>query len=70
MSCLISGLLVIDNEGHEHETRHIDGIDYHLFFAVEADKENHFIWETNGHRYVMSSMISIEKLFEVVISVK
>jgi len=68
-SQLIDAQLSIDNEGYEYELKQIDSIDYHIFTAIDNGKANMIVWEENGQRYKISSVISTDKILMMALSV-
>ena len=68
-SQLIDAQLSIDNEGYEYELKQIDSIDYHIFTAIDNGKANMIVWEENGQRYKISSVISTDKILTMALSV-
>jgi len=69
-SSIDSSQLSVSHEGVEYEIRHIDGIDYHIFTAVDTDKDNSILWESNGQRYDILSTIPIDELLRIAFSVE
>jgi len=68
-SSLTSAQTSVNNEGYDYEVRQINGIDYHVFTGVEIGKGNFIVWEADGQRYSIGSLISIDELQKMALSV-
>ena len=66
---IIAAQLSVNNIGKEYEIKQIDGIDYHLLKAVDSDAESIIVWETDGQRYLVGSLIPIEELLKMALSI-
>jgi hypothetical protein len=60
----------VNSEGVEYNTLRIEGVDYHMFEASDADTENIIVWEQDGNRFQISSLESIIELQKIAMSVR
>ena len=65
-----SGSLSVDNENNNYEIRKIDGIEYHVFTTSLDNGENSIVWDIDGQRYAIFSIISIDELLAIAISIE
>ena len=68
-SQLVDAQLSVDNEGYEYELKQFEAIDYHIFTAIDNRKESTIVWEANGQRYQISSVISTDEILMMALSV-
>ncbi|MDR2569453.1 MAG: DUF4367 domain-containing protein [Oscillospiraceae bacterium] len=66
---LVSAQLSIDNEGHEYDVKQVDDNYYHILTAIEVDKENKVVWDADGQRFILASIIPIEELINMALFV-
>lgn len=69
-SSLESGSLSLDNENSIYDTQKIDGVEYHVFTTTVEDGENHLVWAIDGQRYLVSSVLPIDVLFAIAMSIE
>jgi len=65
-----AGALYSDSEHASYELFEYEGILYHILSSLAVDEDNTIIWEVNGWRYVLLSIISIESLQEMALSLE
>ena len=68
-SSRLANSTAIDNEMMEYEVFPKEGIEYHLFVSTDDSSENTIIWEKSKQRYTIVSIISIDELINMAISV-
>ena len=70
ISMISSAYLAVSNDEREYQQVQINGIDFHMFLAVDEKPENKIVWESDNQRYSLSStMLSIDELVKIAFSV-
>lgn len=66
----IDGTLSVNNEGVEYNSVVSDGITFHIFAAISDNETNTIIWEVDGYRLNLRSVLPVDVLYEIAYSVK
>ena len=64
------GSLSVDNEEMIYKISEIDGIEYHIFTSTEDNGENSIVWDMGSQRYKVSSVLSVNELVIIALSVE
>jgi len=61
--------LSVSNEGYDYEIIKLDSIEYHIFTSLIEKNESFIVWESDGQRYQVASLISVDELLKMALSV-
>ena len=62
--------MVVRNVGMVYERIIVEGVEYHAFYAEDAEGQNSVVWEAGGYRYYVSAFFPVEKVMEIALSVE
>jgi len=64
-----SGSLSLDNEERDYKVVQDGNITFHVFSASGEKTDNSIIWDFHDQRYQISSIIPVDEMFEIALSV-
>jgi len=64
-----SGTVAVRNTEMAYERLFVDGVEYHAFYAQDAEGQNSVVWEEGGYRYYVSAFFPVETVMKIALSV-
>jgi len=64
----VSGTVAVRNADMAYERMFIGGVEYHAFYAKDAESQNSVVWEAGSYRYYVSAYLPVEKVMEIALS--